>query len=348
MTKGLDSVAKPQKDKNKGAAARGLVWLAGASVRAVVLGAALAAQAAPYNPPGDDATFQDARDAWRTRDKARLLADRDALLQARHPLAPWADYWYFQLRLVESGPAEVDDFLARWPDAYVADRARNDWLLELGRRKDWRTFLRVQPAFRMNDDREVTCLGLLARQQLAVPMEGPGETREQARQTWWAQKDADFGCDAMAQGLVAAGVLESADVWRKLRLSIETDKPRAVQQSVKLLGDTVASTIERLLAQPEQVLMPAPQRALDGGAASAGRAPGAVIGPAPARDKGRDKGRHKPATHAKKDTARARAPASLANTLGPWPSGLTPEIQAELNLLAFIRWTNVDAPAAAA
>jgi soluble lytic murein transglycosylase len=305
-------------------------------------------QAAPV-PIGDDNTVQDAREALRVRDKARLLADRDALIQARHPLAPWVDYWYFQLRLMEMGPTEVDEFLARWPDAYVADRARNDWLIELGRRKDWRTFLRIQPSFRMNDDREVSCLGLLARQQSGLPMEGPGEWREQARQAWWGQKDADYGCDAMAQGLLAAGILEPADVWRKLRLVIENDRPRAVQQSAKLLGEQVAQAVDRLMGQAEALLHPDTGRAnlgASGGAKAAGHAPGAVIGPAPARGKA-GKSQRKGKASAK-DRAHARADANLAAGLGPWPTGLTPPMQSALNLLAFIRWSGQDPVAAAA
>ncbi|HET6786420.1 MAG TPA: lytic transglycosylase domain-containing protein, partial [Aquabacterium sp.] len=118
------------------------------------------------SPPAwaGDVTVQDAREAYRLRDKARLTGLRDALLAERHPLAPWADFWLMQLRLSEASVAEVDDFLNRWGDAYVADRLRNDWLLELGRRKDWASLVRVQSGFRMNDDREVTCLGVLARQ----------------------------------------------------------------------------------------------------------------------------------------------------------------------------------------
>jgi soluble lytic murein transglycosylase len=317
---------------------QGLLAILGASV---LLSAQVAAAA--------DDPIQDAREAWRQRDKPRLLAERDALAQNRHPLAPWADYWYFQLRLSEIGVAEVDEFLARWPDAYVADRARNDWLLELGRRKDWRTFLRIQPAFRMNDDREVSCLALLARQQSGQPMEGPGEWRDQARQLWWGQREADAGCDAMAQGLMGAGVLAPADVWRKLRLAIEIDKPKAVQQSARLLGEPVVQAIERLMAQPDQVLMPAPTRATLAGAAADGHSPGAVIGPAPAKGAAKAKGKAKPGAKARRDAARvAASPANLPSALGAWPGGLAPGMQAELNLLAFVRWTTVDASAAAA
>ena len=143
------------------------------SLSAVPGAVAQGAPAASPSSASDDRLVSDAREALRVRDRARLQAARDALTQSDHPLAPWAAYWYFQLRLVEASPSEVDEFLARWPDSYVADRARNDWLLELGRRQNWSTFLRIQPSFRMNDDRDVSCLGVLARHQTRVPMEAP-------------------------------------------------------------------------------------------------------------------------------------------------------------------------------
>ena len=283
----------------------------------------------------DDGTVQDAREALRARDKPRLLLARDALLAAQHPLAPWADYWYFQARLMEAGPTEVDEFLGRWPDSYVADRARNDWLLELGRRQDWRTFLRIQPSFRMNDDREVSCLGVLARYQTHLPMEAPGDWREQARQAWWGQKDADYGCDAMAQVLVAAGVLDQSDVWRKLRLSIEADKPRAVTQSARLLGDALSQAVAKVMGQPQAFLTPEARMAASGLAASDGKphAPGASIGPT---------GKHKDKSKAKRKGGKAKP------NLTPLPSAYPPEASSSLNLLAFIRWASIDNAAAAA
>jgi soluble lytic murein transglycosylase len=302
---------------------------------AVLLAAGLATPLA-VRAAVDDSTVQEAREALRVRDKPRLLAARDALIAAQHPLAPWAAYWYFQARLMEAGPTEVDDFLARWPDSYVADRARNDWLLELGRRQDWRTFLRIQPSFRMNDDKEVSCLGVLARYQSNVPMEAPGDWREQARQAWWGQKDADYGCDAMAQVLVAAGVLDQSDVWRKLRLSIEADKPRAVTQSAKLLGDTLSQAVAKLMGQPQAFLMPTMARLAGTQARSTDdkrHSPGALIGPG--------------AKHKDKGKAAKRKGGKAKPSVAPLPLAIPPDAQAPLNLLAFIRWTSVDTAAAA-
>ena len=276
-----------------------------------------------------DAVMLQAKDAYRVRDKDRLANARDAALAASHPLAPWADYWALQTRLTSASVADVDAFLARWPDSYVADRLRNDWLLVLGNRRDWATFLRIKPAFRMNDDREVSCWDVLARQQTSVAQEGPGDLREQARRAWWAQKDADTGCDTMAQALFKAGVLTPDDVWRKLRLSVEADKPKASQKAAAMLGDVVAQALTRALGQPRAYLMDGDQ--------GQGSATAAVKAPVLKADTSRSK--------TKRKTGRNKVvrPSDLPQVQPPVPR----EFQGPLNLLAFIRWAAMDPQAAA-
>ncbi|MCK7495608.1 MAG: hypothetical protein MZW92_34815 [Comamonadaceae bacterium] len=41
---------------------------------------------------------------------------------------------------------ELEAFYARWSGSYVEDRLRNDWLLELGKRRDWANFAPRLPA----------------------------------------------------------------------------------------------------------------------------------------------------------------------------------------------------------
>ena len=285
----------------------------------------------------DNATLLAARDAWRTRDVGSLLPLRDQLIRTQHPLAPWADYWAMMLRLPTVSVAEVDAFLTRWPDSYVADRGRNDWLLELGRREDWETFVRIQPQFRMADDSEVRCLGVWARYQTRSASQAPSAWRAQAQQAWWDQKDADQGCDRMASGLLKAGVLLPEDVWRKLRLVVETNKPKAVQQTARHLGDAVAQVATRLMTTPQAVLQPrgasASLASVDGGANGA---PGASIGPQPTG---------KPA--AKSSRSLLRKKLTPKPTLATIPLSISPEAEGPLNLLAFIRWASVDHAAAA-
>ena len=119
------------------------------------LGSAIAPGPAAPASPSDP--INEAREALRKRDGKRLVELRNAALADRHPLAQWVDYWDLAQRLNEVGASEVEAFYARWPGTYVEDRLRNDWLLELGHRRDWANFARDFPRFRMNDDREVTC-----------------------------------------------------------------------------------------------------------------------------------------------------------------------------------------------
>ncbi|WP_444718870.1 transglycosylase SLT domain-containing protein [Paucibacter hankyongi] len=175
----------------------------------------------------------DAHDAQRKKDRKRLAALNQAAQAQRHPLAAWVDYWDLGLRLYEVSQPEVNAFYARWPGSYVEDRLRNDWLLELGRRRDWANFSIDHARYQMRDDREVVCYALMAEQAAGRNI------REAARSAWLAQRDGDEGCNTLARTLFEAKQLSVDDVWLKLRLSIEAIKPRAAKQAAALLGKQV-------------------------------------------------------------------------------------------------------------
>ena len=135
---------------------RQALWLCALLLLASLLAAAPAARA-----QSGDANITDAREAFRKKDKARLIVTRAVALAAKHPLAMWPDYWELTNRIDDVQQAEVSAFETRWAGTYVEDRLRNDWLLELGKRRDWVNFGAEFPRFRMNDDREVSCYSLL-------------------------------------------------------------------------------------------------------------------------------------------------------------------------------------------
>ncbi|HEY6135260.1 MAG TPA: transglycosylase SLT domain-containing protein [Rubrivivax sp.] len=215
-----------------------------------VLGTALLASghtlAAPA--PLNDNLIVDAREALRKSDRVRLAALRAAALDAQHPLAQWADYWDLSNRLPAAAQPEIDAFYARWPGTYVEDRLRNDWLLELGKRRDWAAFSRDHARFRMNDDREVGCYALLT-QHLAGQ-----DVTQAARAAWFAQRDADDGCDLLATTLVEARRFTPADVWQELRLSIEFNRPRAAKAASALAGAAAAQAVAELVDKPARYL----------------------------------------------------------------------------------------------
>ncbi|MBZ8139731.1 lytic transglycosylase [Rubrivivax gelatinosus] len=202
---------------------------------------------------GDDLIL-DARAAWQKGDRAKLSALRSATLFAEHPLAAWVDYWDLTSRLAEAQPAEVEAFYRRWSGSYLEDRLRNDWLLELGKRRDWANFVRDYPRFRMNDDREVVCYARLT-EHLAGR-----DVRQDALTAWYAQREADDGCALLAQTLFAAGRFGTDDVWQQARLAFELERQnsargqRSLRSAVQLLGPETLKAVDDALANPARLL----------------------------------------------------------------------------------------------
>lgn len=208
---------------------------------------ALAAAAA-----AGDEVILDARTAFGRRDKARLAALRSAALDARHPLAQWVDYWELTNRLAEAQLPEVEAFYARWPGSYVEDRLRNDWLLELGKRREWAAFARDYPRFRMADDREVLCYHLLTRH-----LSGE-DVREAVKTAWYAQRELDDGCTLAASTLAEAKRLSADEIWQEARLGAEFNRPRAARAAAGLLSATHAQAVGELFDNPTRFLAKRP------------------------------------------------------------------------------------------
>ena len=200
---------------------------------------------AAQSPAG---TLLDARDALRKKDRDRLAALRTQASAEANALAMWVDYWELTNRIGEAQQPELTAFAGRWSGTYVEDRLRNDWLLELGRRRDWVDFAAEFPRFRMNDDREVTCYSLMADQVSGK------DVKEAGVAAWLAQKDADDGCALLASTLFDAKRIGAADVWKKVRLSMEAGRPRAARQAAALLGPKVDARVGEIVDSPARYL----------------------------------------------------------------------------------------------
>jgi soluble lytic murein transglycosylase len=232
--------------------------------RALVLGATAFA-CAGFVPgaraqSGDEAVIA-SREAFGRKDRARLVLLRDRLAATGHPLAPWADYWELTSRVQEAPAADFEAFWQRWPGTYVEDRLRNDWLLELGRRRDFASFAREHPRFRMQDDREVACYALLVRHQAGE------DVRDSARAAWFAQRDADDGCTLLAETLHAARRLTDDDAWRKARYAAEHNRLRAARHAATLVAPAAGVALAELWEQPARWLArqePRPRDAAQG------------------------------------------------------------------------------------
>ncbi|KRH99037.1 lytic transglycosylase domain-containing protein [Curvibacter sp. PAE-UM] len=219
---------------------------------ALALGLALPAAAASTKAktrvkPDQDALITDMAEAYKKPDNKRLAA---LLPQVQgHVLEPWAAYWELSARLEDAKPAEVENFLSRYAGTYQEDRLRNDWLLQLGKRRDWTRFTAELPRYRMGDDVEVRCHALHAA--YATSNE---DVAAQVQELWLAQRDPDDGCAAAAERLIKDEKLDPMVAWRRARLGFEFDKPRIAQQAISLLNPDWANGLNILYTNPKRYL----------------------------------------------------------------------------------------------
>lgn len=242
LRRSILAVALPAVVLSQGACAQGSGKAVAAEPEAEVLGTVSAVTQA-----ADLALV--ASDALKRRDGAQLAKLRDIAAAQRHPLASWIDYWELGNRLATAQQADLDAFYARWPATYVEDRLRNDWLLELGRRRDWANFAREFPRFRMNDDREVTCYALLVEHQNAAGKPVPN-FKARAFDAWVAQRDVDDGCNLMATVLHEAKVFSDGDAWHRARLAAEGGRLRQVRAAAALAAPTLQAQVANAIDKP--------------------------------------------------------------------------------------------------
>ena len=202
------------------------------------LGAALMPCLSGAQARGDD-TILEMSQAFKKGDRKRLAVLLPQV--AGHTLEPWGAYWELRARLDTATPAELQDFFTRYAGTYQEDRLRNDWLLQLGQKRDWANFAAEHPNYRMSDDREVRCYAL----SIDNPAQA-GDVAAQAKALWYAQRDADDGCNLLAARLYAAKKLNDADVWRKARLAMEANRPKAARMAAEIVSPEAASQITEI------------------------------------------------------------------------------------------------------
>ena len=194
-----------------------------------------------------DTPILDMAQAYKVRDRKRLSA---LLPQLRgHPLEPWGAYWDVSARLVEATPNELQDFFSRYAGSYQEDRLRAEWLLMLGRNRDWVAFNREFALYRMNDDKSVRCYALLA-DHLATGVDNTAQVKD----IWLAQKEADEGCASAAEQLIKDHSTSSQMAWQRARLGMENDRLRVVTQAVELVSPSAAKGINNIYLDPGKYL----------------------------------------------------------------------------------------------
>jgi len=198
-------------------------------------------------PNKADEVILDMNQAFKKNDKAQLSR---LLPKAKgHALEPWAAYWELRVRLDQASDSEIQQFLTQYAGTYAEDRLRNDWLLQMGRQRDWADFAKEYPRFRMNDDREVRCYALSTDALLSKP-----ETAAELKRLWYAFRETEDGCTYTAEKLHDLKKMESLDLWRKARLAMDNNRPRAAQLALNIESTELGKQAILIHADPQKYL----------------------------------------------------------------------------------------------
>ena len=194
-----------------------------------------------------DDTLLEMQQAFKRGDKNRLSA---LLPQTRgHVLEPLAAYWEMRARLDTAPESEIRGFLNAYAGSYYEDRLRNDWLLQLGKRRDWATFTAEYPRYRMRDDKEVRCYALATE-----AMNSKANVAEEALRHWYALRETDDGCTYVAEHLHSGKQINGLDLWRKARIAMDANRPRAAQAAVDIEAPRQSEQVALIHADPARYL----------------------------------------------------------------------------------------------
>ena len=199
-----------------------------------VPGGAPTVPAAPAAPPAadvhaDDDTFMLLREAARQNDAARTnaLASR---LPANYPLASYVDYYRLKPRMRDATAEEIRELLRRHEGTAVAEQLRTEWLLDLGRRRDFAGFEREAGQLARGDNLQIRCYALLARASRGE------QVAQEARALLVSPPGYGEACSALIAQLAQSGQFSEADLLWQLRLAGEANATGPARRIALLLG----------------------------------------------------------------------------------------------------------------
>ncbi len=186
------------------------------------------AQALPGPDASADDVFLALRDASRKKDLVRV--DQLAARLSDYDIPSYVDYYRLRPRIADFPDAEIRAYLARYDGSAIADRLRNDWLLELGRVRNWGVFDEQFPLFQLQDDTQLKCYALMSAAEKGQ------NAAESARKLLTEPKNYGDGCLALIATLVQVAQFNKQDLWTQVRLTSEANYVASARRIAALTG----------------------------------------------------------------------------------------------------------------
>lgn len=233
-----------------------------AAILCTVAACSAQAQRPAAEPLPGDAVFAAARNAAVQNIDRERLEDLAGRIDADHPLRAYVDYWRLRLRLAAGGgpisdagapigslDSEVRQFLSRNAGTLVADLMRRDWLLNLGKRREWAMFDAEYPNYVLRDEPAVACHAQASR------MARGEDITQAARELLFQPRELGEACGQLFDALLQAGRFGPAELRQRLKLAIEANAVTGLRRlSAWLPGPPDAKLLAQAIDRPQQAL----------------------------------------------------------------------------------------------
>lgn len=200
-------------------------------------------------PASDDEIFLAMRDAARNNDQAKTAELAPRLSQ--YPVPSYVEYYRLKPRVHLASVDEIESYLSRYQGSAIADRLRNDWLLELGRARNWAMFDEQYPKFVLDDDMQVKCYALMSR---AVRNQ---DVADEARALLVSPQGYGEGCAALISTLAHNRQFRPADVWAQVRLIADHGYVSTIRRIAEAAGVSETALVQAV-EKPDAVLKRGP------------------------------------------------------------------------------------------
>ena len=200
----------------------------------------------------DDRKFIELREAARKNDL--LKANQFANQLSNYEISDYVEYFKIKPRLYDSSSKpnsatdadlEVKNFLKKYKGTALADRMRNDWLLVLGKRKDWVNFDVEYPKFVLDDDTQVKCYAMMSAISRGEP---PKLIGAQAKATLLDPRYFGDACPELVSQLYARGGLSKFEAQSIGRAATEMNFDTSAQKMG--VDDPIAGLVRKARSNP--------------------------------------------------------------------------------------------------
>lgn len=201
------------------------------------------------NSATDDDAFLALRDASRANDPGKAVAIAAKL--GDYPIPSYIAYYQLKPRVADASADEILAFIDRYKGSAIADRLRNDWLLELGKRGDWATFDQQYPLFALDDDSQLKCYALTSNALKGI------NVADEARALLSTPKKYGDACIDLIGTLVQTKQFDRNAAWQQVRLAAETGSSDYVQKFAPIV-EVDESDLDKAMTKPALIVTHSP------------------------------------------------------------------------------------------